>query len=179
MKAGRNRAGEAEQEVVWEQHWSMRTPLDRKRSLWGSYAVMGDRLRFWFSGDTGYAPVFKHAPPSSCPPSAAIRYFLASFRLSQRGNSAPIFHARALSHSVSALVRLAPLSPPLCARACVRGEGRGRERWGDGRERGEAFTCASAYLQVPASSLATASVAMWRGYPWLDRERKSEKREKV
>lgn len=40
------------------QHWSMRSPWSRKASLWGGWAVLGERRRFWFAGDSGYAPVF-------------------------------------------------------------------------------------------------------------------------
>ena len=28
-------------------------------SLWGGYAVLGARQRFWFTGDTGYCSVFQ------------------------------------------------------------------------------------------------------------------------
>ena len=41
------------------QHWSARTPFDRRRTLWGGWAAVGERARFWFAGDTGYAPVFE------------------------------------------------------------------------------------------------------------------------
>ncbi|CAL8463129.1 g2663 [Coccomyxa elongata] len=41
------------------QHWSSRTGTDRRHTLWGGYAVLGEKLRFWFAGDTGYCPVFK------------------------------------------------------------------------------------------------------------------------
>ncbi|PSC74215.1 N-acyl-phosphatidylethanolamine-hydrolyzing phospholipase D [Micractinium conductrix] len=37
-------------------HWSMRSPLSRKDSLWGGWAVLGEKRRFWFAGDTGYSP---------------------------------------------------------------------------------------------------------------------------
>ena len=37
------------------QHWSSRTPWDRNQSLWGSWAVLHPRFRFWFSGDLGYS----------------------------------------------------------------------------------------------------------------------------
>ncbi|AMW05281.1 hypothetical protein GEMMAAP_11675 [Gemmatimonas phototrophica] len=37
------------------QHWSNRTGFDRNRSLWGSYAIVHPRFRFWFSGDLGYS----------------------------------------------------------------------------------------------------------------------------
>ena len=41
------------------QHWSMRTGFDRKVALWGGYAVLGAKQRFWFAGDTGYCRVFE------------------------------------------------------------------------------------------------------------------------
>ncbi|CAG9460012.1 unnamed protein product [Pedinophyceae sp. YPF-701] len=39
------------------QHWSNRSPLDRDRTLWASWAVLGPGAgeRFWFAGDTGYS----------------------------------------------------------------------------------------------------------------------------
>jgi len=39
-------------------HWSKRTPFDRNRSLWASFALTTERRRVWFAGDTGYGPVF-------------------------------------------------------------------------------------------------------------------------
>jgi len=41
------------------QHWSKRTPFDRNRSLWASYAFEGTQKKIYFTGDTGYAPLFK------------------------------------------------------------------------------------------------------------------------
>lgn len=41
------------------QHWSARTPFDRNKTLWSSWAVVGGHRRFWFGGDTGYCSVFK------------------------------------------------------------------------------------------------------------------------
>jgi N-acyl-phosphatidylethanolamine-hydrolysing phospholipase D len=41
------------------QHWSARGAWDRRATLWGGWAVLGQQLRFWFAGDTGYCPVFK------------------------------------------------------------------------------------------------------------------------
>ena len=38
------------------QHWSSRKGWDRRRSLWGGYAVISPDARFWFAGDTGYCP---------------------------------------------------------------------------------------------------------------------------
>jgi N-acyl-phosphatidylethanolamine-hydrolysing phospholipase D len=40
-------------------HWSKRTPFDRNRSLWASFALTTERRRVWFAGDTGYGPVFR------------------------------------------------------------------------------------------------------------------------
>lgn len=42
--------------AVPAQHWSMRTPWNRNRSLWCGWVFEGRRKRFWFSGDTGYTP---------------------------------------------------------------------------------------------------------------------------
>lgn len=41
--------------AVPAQHWSMRTPWDRNRSLWCGWIVESRALRFWFPGDTGYS----------------------------------------------------------------------------------------------------------------------------
>eukprot|EP00775_Hariotina_reticulata_P002822 gene2822-3115_t len=41
------------------QHWSARGMFDRRTTLWGGWAVLGQQLRFWFAGDTGYCPVFR------------------------------------------------------------------------------------------------------------------------
>ena len=53
--------------LVPTQHWSSRSPTDRFETLWGGYVV--ERLkagsgtevdyRFFFAGDTGYAPLFR------------------------------------------------------------------------------------------------------------------------
>jgi L-ascorbate metabolism protein UlaG (beta-lactamase superfamily) len=40
------------------QHWSARTPWDRNATLWGGFAVRAPGFTFWYSGDTGYAPIF-------------------------------------------------------------------------------------------------------------------------
>ncbi|MBM4244119.1 MAG: MBL fold metallo-hydrolase [Deltaproteobacteria bacterium] len=40
------------------QHWSGRGLLDRRVTLWSSYAVRGPEHRFFFAGDTGYFPGF-------------------------------------------------------------------------------------------------------------------------
>ena len=41
-------------------HWGARTPFDKCKSLWGSWAVFGaeGNGRFWFGGDTAYCDVF-------------------------------------------------------------------------------------------------------------------------
>ena len=35
------------------QHWSTRGLLDRNKSLWGGWIVVGPKKRFYFTGDTG------------------------------------------------------------------------------------------------------------------------------
>ena len=41
-------------ECLPAQHWSGRGLLDRRVTLWASYAVIGPEHRFYFAGDTGY-----------------------------------------------------------------------------------------------------------------------------
>jgi N-acyl-phosphatidylethanolamine-hydrolysing phospholipase D len=41
------------------QHWSKRSPFSRNTTLWAGWAIHADDFRFFFSGDTGYAPIFK------------------------------------------------------------------------------------------------------------------------
>ncbi|HXJ82020.1 MAG TPA: MBL fold metallo-hydrolase [Candidatus Methylomirabilis sp.] len=43
------------------QHFGQRTPWDANRHLWSSWAVIGARQRFYFSGDTGYFAGFREA----------------------------------------------------------------------------------------------------------------------
>lgn len=38
------------------QHWSQRTLWNRNRTLWCGWAVLSSNLRFYFPGDTAYAP---------------------------------------------------------------------------------------------------------------------------
>ena len=40
-------------------HWSKRTPFDRNRTLWASFAIRSDDHCLWFAGDTGYGPMFQ------------------------------------------------------------------------------------------------------------------------
>jgi N-acyl-phosphatidylethanolamine-hydrolysing phospholipase D len=40
------------------QHFSARTPFDRNRTLWCSWAIAGAGRRVFFAGDTGYHPAF-------------------------------------------------------------------------------------------------------------------------
>ncbi len=49
-------------EVVFtpSKHWTARTFLDRNTCLWGSYAVLAQKSKFFFTGDTAYDPIFKH-----------------------------------------------------------------------------------------------------------------------
>ncbi|MBT3251487.1 MAG: MBL fold metallo-hydrolase [Candidatus Marinimicrobia bacterium] len=41
------------------QHFSGRGLFDRNKTLWSSWAILGEKKRFWFSGDTGYSSDFK------------------------------------------------------------------------------------------------------------------------
>ena len=41
------------------QHFSGRTLLDRNETLWASWAIIGDKHRIYFSGDTGMFDLFK------------------------------------------------------------------------------------------------------------------------
>jgi len=41
------------------QHWSKRGIADTRKTLWASWAVIGEQRRFYFSGDTGYFEGFK------------------------------------------------------------------------------------------------------------------------
>ncbi len=49
-------------EVVFtpSKHWTARTFFDRNTCLWGGYALLGPKSRFFFTGDTAYCSVFKH-----------------------------------------------------------------------------------------------------------------------
>ena len=49
------RSGPVDFRFLAVQHWSSRTPWDRNETLWGSWAVLHPRFRFWFSGDLGYS----------------------------------------------------------------------------------------------------------------------------
>ena len=42
-------------------HWGQRTPFDRCKALWGSWAVFGPESSgsFWFGGDTAYCDAFE------------------------------------------------------------------------------------------------------------------------
>ncbi|XP_052062643.1 N-acyl-phosphatidylethanolamine-hydrolyzing phospholipase D-like [Mytilus californianus] len=40
------------------QHWSQRTPIDAMKSLWCGWVIKAKHT-FYYSGDTGYCPVFK------------------------------------------------------------------------------------------------------------------------
>jgi L-ascorbate metabolism protein UlaG (beta-lactamase superfamily) len=41
------------------QHWSQRGLLSRDRTLWAGWVIQATDFRFFFAGDTGYAPHFK------------------------------------------------------------------------------------------------------------------------
>lgn len=40
-------------------HWTARSVFDRNTCLWGSFAVVSKKCKFFFSGDTAYCSVFK------------------------------------------------------------------------------------------------------------------------
>lgn len=40
------------------QHWCARTPLDRNKCLWASWALFTTNGSFFFAGDTGYCSMF-------------------------------------------------------------------------------------------------------------------------
>ena len=52
-------SGNAEITAVPAQHWSKRYPLSRNRTLWAGWVVEVDEFKFYFVGDSGYAPIFK------------------------------------------------------------------------------------------------------------------------
>jgi L-ascorbate metabolism protein UlaG (beta-lactamase superfamily) len=41
------------------QHWSSRTPFDKRETLWGSFMIASPQFKTYFAGDTGYASHFK------------------------------------------------------------------------------------------------------------------------
>jgi L-ascorbate metabolism protein UlaG (beta-lactamase superfamily) len=41
------------------QHWSKRSMFSRNNTLWAGWVIKSDTFRFFFVGDTGYAPHFK------------------------------------------------------------------------------------------------------------------------
>lgn len=44
--------------LVPAQHWSARGIFDRNETLWGGFVIESDRMKIYFSGDTGYGPHF-------------------------------------------------------------------------------------------------------------------------
>jgi len=54
--------GDIRLHAVPAQHWSMRTPWDRNRSLWCGWVIEHGDVRFWFSGDTGYTEMLLEIP---------------------------------------------------------------------------------------------------------------------
>ncbi len=45
--------------LVPAQHWSMRKFGDANTALWGGFWIQSGEIKIYFSGDTGYGPVFK------------------------------------------------------------------------------------------------------------------------
>jgi N-acyl-phosphatidylethanolamine-hydrolysing phospholipase D len=54
----KTQAGEVEVHFTPVQHWSARSPGDRRATLWGGYAVFASDFQMYFSGDTGYSQDF-------------------------------------------------------------------------------------------------------------------------
>ncbi len=52
-------AGEVTLRALPSQHWSKRTLFDRNKSLWASFSFEGKNSKVFFTGDTGYGPLFK------------------------------------------------------------------------------------------------------------------------
>jgi L-ascorbate metabolism protein UlaG (beta-lactamase superfamily) len=40
-------------------HWTARTLLDRNQCLWGCFAVLAEKCKFFFAGDTAYCSIFQ------------------------------------------------------------------------------------------------------------------------
>jgi L-ascorbate metabolism protein UlaG (beta-lactamase superfamily) len=51
----RGASGDAVFKFLAIQHWSARGLFDRSESLWGSWAILHPKFRFWFSGDLGFS----------------------------------------------------------------------------------------------------------------------------
>lgn len=51
--------GDVQVHYVPARHWSMRTPWDRNRSLWGGWVLSHLTDSFYFAGDSGYTPRLK------------------------------------------------------------------------------------------------------------------------
>jgi L-ascorbate metabolism protein UlaG (beta-lactamase superfamily) len=55
------------------QHWSNRSPFDRRATLWGGcYVSPADGPRVYFAGDSGYAPCFSEIRARLGPPDVAL-----------------------------------------------------------------------------------------------------------
>ena len=59
------------------QHWSARTMLDRSKTLWGGWAVLGPDFHWYFSGDAGYSKDFADTK----------RYFLQKLAANANSNA--------------------------------------------------------------------------------------------
>jgi L-ascorbate metabolism protein UlaG (beta-lactamase superfamily) len=54
------------------QHFSARTPFDRNRALWGSFAIRAAGRLIFFAGDSGYGPHFAAVRARLGPPDLAL-----------------------------------------------------------------------------------------------------------
>ena len=56
---GKPQGGEIEVTLVPAHHWSKRGLFDRNERLWGGFVVQSSSFKAYYSGDTGYADIFK------------------------------------------------------------------------------------------------------------------------
>ncbi|WP_396271335.1 MBL fold metallo-hydrolase [Ideonella sp.] len=54
----RHRVGAVEFVFTPAQHWSSRTPFDRRATLWGGFAALAPDFHLLYTGDTAYSPDF-------------------------------------------------------------------------------------------------------------------------
>lgn len=122
-------------------HFSGRTPFDRNRTLWCSWAIESPGLRIYFAGDTGYGPVFRELGAERGPFDVALlpigAYEPASIMRAVHLNPEEAVAAGrdlraeaivAMHWGTVVLTDEPPFEPPLRFRAAARGAGIPDER---------------------------------------------------